>query len=109
MSAGLTRMSANLVVVQDTNGVDTGVNAWVHPVAVGATNGWSKDATNSGLYDTTVNRRYVRGKGTVADEVTGIEYSYVGADANVSGAVGWGKPRLSGNRSLLVVFRSNSL
>lgn len=109
MSTGLSRMSTGTVVVADLGNSQGGMNAWVHPDTVAGTSGWSKDATTSGLYDQTKNRRYIARGSQSVDQDSGLELSYVAADANVSGAVGWGKPRLSSAAQLLTVYRPSSL
>jgi hypothetical protein len=110
MSSGLSRKATGVTIVSDTSASMGGLNPWVHPDTVAGTAGWSKDATNSGLYDKTANRRYVAGDDldSANDANTAVDYSWSAANAT-TGAVGWGQPRLNGTANLLVVFRSSSL
>lgn len=101
MSTGLSRTTANALVTANLSGGGS-LHSWVHPTAVGSTDGWSKDATNSGLYDATKNRRVITSDGTSDDVSTGIEYSY-------NSTSGWGQPVKNGTASLIVVFGASSL
>jgi hypothetical protein len=115
MSAGLSRRATGATVVSDLGNSAGGLNPWIHPDTVAGTDGWSKAAAtgaSAGLYDNTKNRRYLTVPTDAdgrTDASTGIEYSWSAAPSGVTGAVGWGKPRLSGSANLIVVFRSSSL
>lgn len=101
MSTGLSRTTKNALVTANLSGGGS-LRPWVHPTAVGSTDGWSKDATNSGLYDETKNRRVLARDGTSDDINTGIDVSY-------NSTSGWGQPVKSGTASLVVVFSPSSL
>lgn len=109
MSTGLSRSTSSAFVVSDIAASRGGIRAWIHPDVVSGTTGWSKDATNSGLYDETKNRRFLTSTSKSGDADTGVDVSYREADPNVSGSVGWGQPVLSATSKLLVVFRTGSL
>lgn len=101
MSAGLSHTSANALVTANLSGGGS-LRPWVHPTAVGSTDGWSKDSTNSGLYDATVNRRVLARDGTSDDVSTGVDYSY-------NSSSGWGQPVKNGTASLVVVYAPSSM
>lgn len=111
MSVGISRTTTNALVTTNIND-GSSLRPWVHPTAVGSSDGWAKDATNSGLYDETKPRRVLVRDGTSDDVSTGIEYSYRETDSSgLSGstAVAWGQPVKNGTASLLVVFIPSSL
>lgn len=99
MSSGISHTASGALVVRDLTAAG-GIHAWVHP----GTGGWTSSAN---LLTATENRRYLAAISDSNDADSGIQMAYAAADSSAS--VGWGRPRLSGAASLLVVMRSSSL